>query len=66
MKRQRAIKLTIAAITLIVCKRLASFELGSFPLNAAATLPMTKLIEGRIAPASTADTVPTMRRNLSR
>ena len=66
MKRLSAIKLTIAAMTLIVYNKLASLELGSFPLNAAATLPITKLIDGRIAPASTAEIVPIVRRNLSR
>jgi hypothetical protein len=35
------------------------------PVNAAATLPMTSEIEGRIAPARTAAVVPAIRSNLS-
>ena len=35
------------------------------PVNAAATLPMTSEIEGRIAPAMTAAVVPVIRSNLS-
>ena len=35
------------------------------PLNATATFPMTREIEGRIAPANTAATVPAIRSNLS-
>jgi len=35
------------------------------PLNATATFPMTREIEGRIAPANTAEAVPAISSNLS-
>ena len=62
--RVNAIRLTIAAMTVIVC-RILSFEVDSLPLKAAATLPITKEIDGNIAPAATAAKVPIPNSNLS-
>ena len=44
------------------------FPLGStfeFPLNAAATLPITRDIDGKIPPAHTADSVPKINKSRS-
>ena len=66
IKRLSAMRLTIAAIIVIVCSNPLLSELdASLPLNAAATLPITSEIEGRMAPARTEASVPKNSRILS-
>jgi len=63
-KRDKAISITMLAITLMALRILGLFELP-FPVNATATFPITREIEGRIAPASMAEAVPAYSSTLS-
>lgn len=66
--RHKAIRATIEAMTVIVCRMFvfpSSGDVSSLPLNAAATFPITSEIEGRIAPARTEARVPKPSRHLS-
>jgi hypothetical protein len=66
MNKLKAIKLTTAAITVIVCRIFSSpLDSFEFPLKAAATFPITSEIEGKMAPAATAAKVPNPSRSLS-
>ena len=61
-----AMRLTTAAMMVIVCSRPLLSELEfSLPLKAAATLPITNEIEGSMAPARTAASVPKVSNILS-
>jgi hypothetical protein len=64
MKRSSAIMPTTAAMIVIIYKISALFPL-LLPLKATATFPMTREIEGKMAPASTEAKVPNEIRNLS-
>ena len=55
--------LTITPMMVIV-RRMSVLTL-TFPLNAAATLPIIREMEGRMVPARTEQIVPTTRRTLS-